>query len=491
MDFLDPKKNRRHSIMLYIGYFLIAIAITLTTIILVYLAYGFGLGKNGKIIQNGLLYLSSQPNPANVYVNGKQYSHATNTKLILQENIYKIAIISPGYRTWSRSIEIDGGKVVRYDYPFLIPSKLTSTNLKSYSTAPALATQSLDRRWAVIEQQNSLNNFELYDLNVPTNQPTTISLPSGVLTKAVTPGGSLSLVAWSSDNQHVMLLHSYDSKTEYIMLDINDATQSFNLSQKLTGVEYTTVSLNNDKYDQYYLYDASTKVLAKDSLSSPTQVTPLLTNVLNFNTYQANTVLYATTTDAAPGKVNIDIYDGSKNYHIKTFNNGTNYLLHMAGYSGVVYVAAGASSENKVYVFQDPVNQLQGNPKQAPVPSQVLFVTNPNYLSFSKTAQFIAAEGGQQFGVYDIQNGHGYNYTSTMPLDIPQQHATWMDGNRLTYVSGGKSVIFDYDNNYQQNLVTNSPTYLPFFSPDYRYIYNLALDKNVYNFNQTSLITKP
>ncbi|HEY4964039.1 MAG TPA: PEGA domain-containing protein [Candidatus Saccharimonadales bacterium] len=490
MDFLDPKKNYRHAVMLYVGYFLIAIAVTLTTIILVYLAYGFGLGKNGKIIQNGLLYLSSQPNPATVYVNGKQVSNRTNTRLVLPENIYKIELTEQGYRTWSRSIEIDGGTVVRYDYPFLIPNKLSSTSLKSYSSAPGLVTQSLDRRWVVVEQPGSISNFELYDLNAPTKQPTTISVPSGVLTKA-TSSESISLVAWSNDNQHVLLLHNYDSKSEYIMLDIADPTQSFNLSQKLNGVDYTAVSLNNEKYDQYYLYDSGTKVLTKDSLGSPTQVTPVLSNVLSFDTYQSNTVIYATTTAAAAGKVNIDILDGNQNYHIKTFNAGSTYLLDMAGYNGTIYVAAGAASENKVYIYEDPVSQLQATPKQAPVPSQVLFVTNPNYLSFSNNAQFIVAEGGQQFGVYDIQNGHGYNYTSTLPLDSPQVHATWMDGDRLTYISNSKVVIFDYDHNYQQTLAASAPQYLPFFDPNYKFMYNLAQDKSNFSFNQTSLLAKP
>jgi len=59
-------------------------------------------------------------------------------------------------------------------------------------------------------------------------------------------------------------------------------------------------------------------------------------------------------------------------------------------------------------------------------------------------------------------------------LDAPQAHASWMDGNRLNYVSGGKLLVFDYDYTNNQTLIAANPTYLPFFAPDYQHMYTLA-----------------
>ncbi len=42
MDYLDPKKQFRHHIILFTGYILIAIAIVIASLILLYQAYGFG-----------------------------------------------------------------------------------------------------------------------------------------------------------------------------------------------------------------------------------------------------------------------------------------------------------------------------------------------------------------------------------------------------------------------------------------------------------------
>jgi hypothetical protein len=488
MDYLDPKRNYRHQILLYLGYFLIAIVVILTTDILVELAHGYGFTSNGTVIQNGLLYLSSQPNPASIYVNGVLNSSKTNTKLILPENIYNISLSIPGYRTWSRSIEIDGDTVERYVYPLLIPVELKTKNIKNYSSLSPLVSQSLNKRWLLVMEPGADSTFDLYDLNSPTKDPVQLTLPSTIISKA-SSSESFSVLGWSDDNQHLLVDHVYDGKNEYLLIDTADPTQSVNLSQVLNSQTFTSISLDNQKYDQYYLYDAAKQSLSSDTLENPATATPILNNVITYQSYQDNTILYATINHSLANKVDINIETNGQNYHIKTVAGGTNYLLNIASYGGTVYVAAGAASENKVYIYKDPVGQLNADPHQEPVPTQVLFVKNPNYLSFSDTAQFIVAESGQQFGVYDIDNSHGYNYTTTEPIDTPQVSANWMDGDRLTYVSGGKVIIFDYDNNYQQTLVSSTSQTEAYFSPNYKYMYTIAPGASGVNLGQTSLQT--
>jgi hypothetical protein len=71
MDFFDPKKQKMHAIRLGVGYALIGLALVLATTILLYQAYGFGIDRRGNVIQNGLVFLSSQPKGAAIYVNNK------------------------------------------------------------------------------------------------------------------------------------------------------------------------------------------------------------------------------------------------------------------------------------------------------------------------------------------------------------------------------------------------------------------------------------
>ena len=93
MDFLDPRKRRAHNIRLMIGYGLVAIAIGLTSVILVYGAYGYGINtKTGELIQNGLLFVDSKPADAGIYLNGQQNQSPTGARLTLPAGSYELTV---------------------------------------------------------------------------------------------------------------------------------------------------------------------------------------------------------------------------------------------------------------------------------------------------------------------------------------------------------------------------------------------------------------
>jgi hypothetical protein len=490
MDYLDTKKEFRHKIIMMVGYVLIGIMIVGITLVLVYQAYGFGLGKNGTVIQNGLAFFSSQPNPANIYINGKLNKSQTDTRLTLPAGLYHMQLARDGYRDWQRTIEVEGGDVQHFDYPFLIPKQLTPKKLANYTAAPALSTQSPDRRWMLVQEPGSMTAFQVYDLKNPTKAPEELNLPASLLTKATT-SENWSLEEWADDDKHVVLQHNYDGKSEYILVDRTDASQALNINTTLSlSASPAKLTLLNKKYDQYYLL-GSDGTLQSASLSDHTPKT-LLEDVLAYQSYGSDGLLYATSKSAPAGKVLVQLKSGDTTYPIHSFTAGSTYLLDLTKYDGTLYVTAGSSGESKVYIYKDPIRQLNNLPHAAVYPIQVLHVEQPNYLSFSDNAQFIVAESGTQFGVYDILNTKGYNFTSKLPVDLPAVHATWMDGDRLTYVSGGKAIIFDYDDTNQQTLVPASPAYLPAFAPSFKFIYTLAPSTTAAGqeaLNETSLLT--
>ncbi len=488
MDYLDPKKQFRHEVTLLIGYVLVAIAIAIAAIVLLYQAYGFGIGKNGTVIQNGLTFFSSHPHPAKIYVNDKLKPNATNTRVVLSEGIYNVRLSRDGYRDWQRKIELDGGSVEHFDYPFLIPKVLTPKKLEAFAAAPTVFSQSPDHRRLLIQQTSSINDFEVYDLKDLTKAAVTISLPANLLSKP-NANESLQVVEWADDNDHVLLQHNYDDKVEFVLLDRSNPEQSVNLNSSLS-VSPTKLTLNDKKFDRYYLYDAATQSL-RTATSKLVDPSSLLEHVLAYQSYGNNTVLYVTDNGMPAGKIAVKMRIGSKISTIRTLPTSSNYLVDLTKYSGSMYVAVGSTDENKVYIYKDPISQLSSQPKQALSPIQVLHVPQPNYLSFSANAQFIVAENGNHFGVYDIENENGYNYVAAASLDAPQTHASWMDGDRLTFVSGGKQNIIDFDNTNRQILVAAGSQYLPAFDQDYKNIFTVAANPTdgQFNLNQTPLLT--
>lgn len=466
MDYLDPQKQRRHSIQLMIGYVFVAIAVLICTIVLLYEAFGFGRGKNGEIVQSGFVYVSSQPAGAQIRLNNQLNKAQTNTRLSLVSGRYDLQINRTGYRQWQRPINVVGGSVENFDYPFLFPTALTSTTVgKAYDAAPGLATQSPDRRWLLVQQAGSPTSFDEYDLKNPKTAAAVISLPTSVVTTGITQ--SWQLMEWSTDNRHVLLKHTYDDKSEFVMVDRTDPTQSVNLNTALK-LNPTKLSLINKKYDQYYVYDASSQDLQTVSLSDTTPK-PLLEHVLDYKSYGSNDMLYASSNASGSDKVSIDLLQDGKTYALREVAANSTYLLNLTQYDGDWYIAAGASVENKVFVYKDPVTQLNSK-LGALVPVYVLKAPTPSYLAFSDNAQYIMDENGSQFSVYDVKNDAGYTYDTKMPVDTPQPHAGWMDGDRLTYISNGKLLVFDYDHANPQTLVTANSSYQPFFDPAYKFV---------------------
>lgn len=473
MEFLDPKKQKQHLIRLAIGYILIGIALILTTIILLYHAYGFGL-KNGEVIQNGLIFVSSSPNPADIYVNGQKHKERTNVRLLMPAGQYAFELKRDGYRPWKRAVNLEGGSVARFDYPMLFPAQLATAPIKKYALQPGLAIQSPDRKWIVVQAGAAYNVFDVFDTSKKDTPAESLTLPESI--SKLTGTHSWKFISWANDNTHILLQHvatdEGKQKSEYILVNREDPAKSVNLTSTL-GVNPVKLELRDKKYDKYFIYDDAAHTLSTASLAQP-KPELFLDRVFGYKTHGEDTIVYATDQGAPAGKAVIRLLDNTKTYSIRQVAAGSTYLLDLARYSGDWYVAAGAASEGKTYVYKNPAGELSAKPDQAIVPVQVLKANNPQYLSFSENTRFIMIEGAQQFAVYDAETEKGYRYTIDKPMDALQEHATWMDGHRLTFTSKGRTVVFDFDKTNQTTLAPLDPSYRPFFDRDYEVLYSVA-----------------
>lgn len=472
MEFLDPKKQRAHTIRMLVGYVLIAVAILLATTILIYMARGYGY-KNGEIIQNGIVFVSSVPSPADMYINGQKSKDQTNTRLTIPAGQYVFELRREGYRKWQRAINVEGSVVVRFDYPFLFPSKLATSNVKKYDTQPDLTLQSPDRRWLLVPRPGAFGSFDSFDLDGPEKAPALLQLPDEVLS-AGDGSQKWELVEWSTDNRHVLLRHWFEnnSKSEYMLLDRQDASKTVNLTTTL-GTNPSSIALRDKSYDSYFIFDANTGNLFTASLKQPTPEL-YMEGVLAFKSHGDDRVLYVTGKGAPDGKVFVKQKDGDRTFTLKTLAGGTKYLLDFAQYEGSWYEIISAQSEGRTYVYKDPVESLKSKPEMPLVPVHILKTPMPDYVSFSSNTRFMMAENGASFSVYDAENDRGYKYDLKVPVNSASGHAEWMDGHRMSIVTGGKLHVFEFDNANQVTLQPQGEAYPPAFDRDYKFVYSLA-----------------
>ena len=478
MDFIDPAKQRKHKIRLFVGYGLISCAIILATTVLLFAAYGYGVNSKGQIIQSGLVFVSSAPAPASISLNGQLNSSSTNARLQIPAGQYTLKLTRNGYRPWIRSLGVEGGSVEHFDYPILFPTKIVTTTLKQYAAQPGLTTQSPNGQWLLTQDASNSDTFDEYNLSNPkqltTTLPLTLTVPNNLFS-STQPTVSWDMVSWFGDNSHAIFKRNYSGGSEYILFDRQTPTDSVNLTSALSLDTTTTLSFYNNKYNQYYLYDSDNDSLSQATLSTPQPVI-LLKNVLTFDAYANNAIIYVTGTGAPAGKVFVNVLQGTQVFHVGEMQaRMSQYLVAMSQYSGNWYVAFTSAGEGKVYLYENPVADLQNQPKEPLVPLAILTINQPSFLSFSGNSQILAAQNGGVFATYDILNQNVYSYHVGLDIASSQQ-ATWMDNYHFTVVSNSQLLVFDYDGSNLQTLQPAIAGLTTFFDPTHKWAYVLGSD---------------
>lgn len=467
MELLDPSKKRAHNIRLFVGYVLVGIAILIAATILLFQALGYDVNRNtGEVIQNGLVFVSSHPGSAEVYLNG-QDKGSTNRRFAIPAGRYTVALKKAGYSTWTRTFNLDGGSVLQLVYPLLFPTKLVTNEIATYKAAPMLVTKSPDKKHMVVFDSSFKAGFDTYDLTKSPATKTNTQYSSGLITSPNSDKQKLSLVEWSTDNRHLIVKHAFGAKYEYLLIDTRLPSQSVNLTKKLPFAP-SKISLRDKNYDQYYLYNKSNKSLYSYQLQTNTK-TLVLKNLTDYKPYGGSTIMYISPTSKNK-TVQVKIYDKGKSYTLHAYPAGPSYRLNMASYGGHLFATVD-SSGGFTYIFENALDEASRSTTGIS-PTLALKLDGPAYSSFSENARFIVSQNKSEFEVYDAETTNNYSYK--IKQKIMGGHAEWMDGHRLVLNVSGKTYVFDYDGINRRLLSSSIPGYPSVFNNSYSQMFTIA-----------------
>jgi len=491
MDFLDPNKKRAHRIKLYIGYGLVAILIGVATMVLLFVASGYSLDGKGEVVQSGLVFFNSKPGDAQVNVEGiyNKYKEQgkTDVRMSLREGQYKVSITKDGYRPWERNFSIEGGAVERMVYPFLFPNKLVTSTVKTYIKEPQLITQSPSRQWILVQQPESFTTFDVYDANNPSQAPTTLKLPSTLLS-AAKKSNQLKVVEWSNDNNNVLVKHIYDGKTEFALINREKPTESININTSINQTPYE-VTLKDKKTDILLLHMAKDGLLQEVNMKSKA-LTPLVGRAYAYKSHGDDMLVYVTeSANKKTKKATVHIVNNGKDFVLRELPVSPLYIVDVASFNGKWYVVAGATTENQVYVYKDPLVFLDSEKTNTPLFARTLRIKGPTNVSFSANARMISVQGGQEFAVYDAETDRQYRYDVPEPIDT-KRPAEWMDGHRLLTSTNKTTYVFDFDGINYQKLMPIDPSTDAMFDRDYETAYTLAPAEGKFAITRTKMLVE-
>jgi hypothetical protein len=452
MDFIDPKKKKIHRTTLFVGYGLMAIAISLGTAILVLLAYGYDFDrKTGSVIQNGLVFIQSNPVSADVYVNGERRGDG-NQRLVLPSGEYAVELQREGYRSWQRDFFLEGGSIKRFVYPFLFPNDIAVRDIESRAAKPSLFTASPDRRWLVIGPDQAIGNFQVIDLNNKDLPKKEFRLPA-IIEEDIASAQSVKVIEWSNDNSHLLLQFGKGADAVYILMNHREPEKSIQISRLFQDVPFSSIALRDKKIDEFFLYNNESQVLSIGRRSDAS-VRPYVRDVIAYATHGEDVVLYVTK-NVETNDVELRIQEKDTTYFVREMPDDTKYLLNIARFDGQWTIAAASAKEKRAYIYRSSRIATGVDPlaTQRIIRTIHLKDSTPLALSFSQNTRNVLLHGGNEFAVYDAETDQYYSYTKNMPSSAADT-VDWMDGHRITAISDGNVLVFDFDGSNEHSLTS-------------------------------------
>ena len=469
MDYLDPNKKRAKRRQLLIMYILLGIAIGIATLVVVYNVNGYSIDrKTGEVVQNGLLYIDTKPESAEVTLNGEKQRGRTDTRLVVAEGPYDVELQRTGYIPWRRTFILEGGSLRRLTYAKLIPEVIENETQATFEKTPVMATQSVDKRWVVYNFEGAPLTFSVFDTERPQAPPFSLQLPVDFLQSNV--AGIWKVVDWAEDHKTFLAYYERGAEREYALINREDGTKAVNITKTFAPQVITYAEMRSRRNDELYLHtrDGAVAIARVEDKS----LVNVLSSVIDVRSYGENAFIYLTSTDAPAGTVRALLRDGDKEYLLRELKQADRYLLDISKLGNAYVVGVGSPVENRVIVFNDPIHAISKNTTSPiPVPTTVLRVDNPTELHISADSSIIVAHGANETASHEFEADRSYNYKLPAPsLEGTELH--WIDGQHLVYVTDTNSLrIVDFDGSNNIELATGLRFPLSFFNKNSEELY--------------------
>lgn len=221
--------------------FLVGLLMASIAISVLFFAEGYRLNlKNLRVIKTGVVFFSSEPKAATVYLDGKKLDKTTPYAQNLKPGTYSASIESSGYVTWSSSFKIESGLVTEFDPIILFKQNPEISNLSDQRKIDLL-NYPVDYL-AVNNDKNTLteNGYEIWQNNT-------------LVTRFSDPVNS---VLWYPDMNHIL----YQQGDEIRIIEVTGNND--NLLVKLSSTNSVHYTVNN-RGDELYFLDGDQYKMAK------------------------------------------------------------------------------------------------------------------------------------------------------------------------------------------------------------------------------------
>lgn len=485
----SPSKRKQITTRILIST-LMTLSVVLLVVILISIILGYQFNaKDGRIEQTGLVQFEATPNGAIVEVDGKALSSKTTVKTTVSPGLHEFVMWREGYETWRKQLAIQPGTLTALTYTRLIPKNRPVKEVLSFNElSSSLASPS--GRSMLLQTSPSSPSFTFVDLqNEQSIKQRALEIPAATYSEATTQGvnHSFRLAEWDQGARYVLIAHTYNTTTEWLVLDTEDATRTTNVTKSL-NVSIEDAHLSGTSGSQLYVLTAGD--VRKIDVAGGTISRPLASEVASFSLYGTDIVSYVSRPAAETNQQSVGIVrEGDKKPHIlRTVTAAPESPVHIATsrYFSEDYVAISVGNKVDILSGTYPSSTDESNDSMKQFDSYI-FSQPVQWLDIGRNGRFVTTQAADRFASYDLERKTLSDEATLAGTGVASK-LRHLDNFYIWSDRSGQLVLREYDGANEHAMGTVASGFDATFSQNDKYLYSIGKTDKGYQLQRVQMI---
>ena len=430
------------------------LAVIAMVTILAFIVSGYWVNSDFEVERQGMLQVSSVPTGADLEIDGESnWLQRTNTSKVLSSGEHMITLSKEGYDTWSKKVNISEGLLYRLHYPRLF--LIDRTTEKALNTSNAtLATISPDQNKLLLI--NDTTEWKLVNLNEESLEPKKLNISSYFSGTSLAEGASVGLFTgkiihmdWNHDSNRILFKTETSGNTEWVLIDVDNPTNSLNLSKEFAANFSDIQILDNSASNLLAIQNGN---LHKIDVSGKVISAVLAKGVINFDHYENEIVFSAT--------------DPKRGYMVGLTKLGDDKIAELTISTEPTKVTISKFyDEMYLTILQGDIVSLYKKADFNPVFTDFRLNFTPTNMKVGHNGEFITMSDSAKIATLDMEIGTIHEW------QVAGDSFGWLDNDMIYTVADGELIVYDFDSLNRRVLAKNASDHFPATITDNKWLY--------------------
>lgn len=430
------KRRKYRAIKVIITEFFMVLTVVALVFLLTFIVMGYKITNDGELEQDGFLQVRTSPSGAVVTIDDDQLLSRTNMSKAISAGEHEISFSKDGYGTWKKKILITSGLTYRLNYPILFLKDRQKEKVANFEGLD-FTSVSPDYNLMIVSMPDT-REWKLVQLDE--DKPTTKSIKLAEILPEISEEGfsRLRIVEWNEDSDKVLAIAEWDSKREWVVIDVKKPENSKNLTVEF-GMNFSNVKMKNKSGEQLLVLENGN--LRNLNISTAEVSRILLDKVESFNNYGSD-IIYVGRNESGDRQFGFYQEGNDKSEKIMSIETSDEAKAVMGEYYGDIYAAFVTGNDVKIYR-----GNLNGKPEDKVILVDDTLDFIPSEVSVRGGGELIMLRSGKSYAIYDVETNRFSKY------ELENEQIEWINDYMFSFVDeDGTLVIKDFDGGNRRKL---------------------------------------